>query len=159
MEDIANYIQNKHLLKAAEKEGVLLQTRPANKGVGLQNSGATCYLNSVMQCLNQIPPFVEAIKNSEKQDEPIVKELKRLLTFLRHSTRHSVKTTDLQAAFGWTGNQKLEQHDAHEFYGALVNALSQADPSLQSVLERTFQGRSVGQSLKPLTSVSHQIML
>jgi ubiquitin C-terminal hydrolase len=140
--EIQLFIQQKHLLNQADKDCLTLLSRPNHKLVGLFNSGATCYLNSVLQCLLQVVELVNALKTSEYDSSPIVKELKRLFNYLLHSSKHAVKTTDLQAAFGWNGSQKNEQHDAHEFYGALLTALGEA--GLEKSLEGIFQGQSTG---------------
>lgn len=139
--ELQDFLAKKHLLLAAQKEGVQLAPRPANRRVGLVNSGATCYMNSVLQCLLQIPQFGAALQESTSTAS-LVTELKRLWSFLQHSDKQAVRTTDLQAAFGWTGSQRNEQHDAHEFYSMLVDTLSEA--GLQKALEGVFQGSTIG---------------
>ena len=137
------YSDNKGLLDEAAKRGIILKTKPLNGNVGLLNQGATCYLNSIMQCLfgsNQFRDIIFDVKN----DRPIVKELQLLFSNLLFSNKVAVGTQNLTDAFGWNKSQMFEQHDIHEFFGALVDALGQTDATLNTALLDIFQGQSKG---------------
>lgn len=101
-------------------------------------------MNSVVQCMLQVPELIHALKQVQGDCSVVAKELKRLFTFLAHSSKHYVKTADLQSAFGWNGAQKHEQHDAHEFYAALMNALGESSPELEKAVQSIFQGSCTG---------------
>eukprot|EP01031_Cornospumella_fuschlensis_P010226 gene10226-12537_t len=138
--DIEEFVQKKDLLVQAEKDGLILQARPANRGVGLINSGSTCYLNSVLQCLVEIPELVQVISKEAYQNIPTVRELVRLFSELTHSSKNAVKTTALLDSFGWTASQKHEQHDANEFFELLCASIGQSSPELEKELCDLFNG-------------------
>jgi ubiquitin C-terminal hydrolase len=52
--------------------------------VGLNNLGSTCYLNSMLQVLNSVEPFRNALMLSSSQ-APLLKEMQSLLSYLYFS--------------------------------------------------------------------------
>jgi ubiquitin C-terminal hydrolase len=52
--------------------------------VGLTNYGSTCYLNSMLQVLNSLDIFRNAIMLSDmgQAETPLIRELKSLFSFL-----------------------------------------------------------------------------
>jgi len=84
---------------------------------GLVNEGTTCYLNSVMQALFMMQPFRRAAY--ELQVDPSeTKDVKLCIQRLFYSLQvkhENVKTTELCTAFGWTAEDRFEQHDTDEF--------------------------------------------
>ncbi|RYG64929.1 hypothetical protein EON64_12985 [archaeon] len=142
--DIEEFVAKKALLIQAEKDGLILQPRPSNRGVGLINSGSTCYLNSVLQCSVEIPELVQVLSKEAYQHIPTVRELVHLFTELKHSAKNAVKTTALLESFGWTASQKHEQHDAHEFFELLYASVGQSSPELERELCDLFNGTSEG---------------
>lgn len=144
-EDFEYFMANKSKLAESANERVVLKVRPSDSAAGLINAGSTCYLNSVLQCLYQTPEFLKLLFDiPEANATPVVKELKRLFSFMRHSSRTSLSTKDLLAAFGWANAQAHEQHDAHEFFSILLDALSKAYPEFENQLQGVLQGVQSG---------------
>lgn len=111
------------------------------KKVGLLNIGNTCYMNSVIQCLCNIPEFVEYMLNEEFYEDfdsagnssEIVSEFRHLLQALRKPCANKsgvvvvhpqkFKTAFCNSNLYFAGNA---QHDAHEFLVTLLNYVHSA---------------------------------
>lgn len=145
-EEFEYFMKQRHLLTENDVDGKWLRSKSADSTVGLINHGSTCYLNSILQCLLQNSAFLKALfaSNSENSDNAIVKELKRLISIMVHSIRSAVGTKDLLTSFGWNESQIHDQHDAQEFYGILLDALSQSSPLLEGKLHQIFRGSDSG---------------
>ena len=110
---------------------------PADAGLkhhgycGLTNQGATCYINSLLQQFFMSKAIRDGVmgaqfdENTPKEAADILKELKRMFTFLKYSESKSYNTTafvercrSLQLT-----NDVLSQNDAAEFCDKLVDCL------------------------------------
>jgi len=107
--------------------------------VGLLNSGATCYLNSLIQVLFNIKNFQNAIFNYDGSSA-VVKELQRLFAALSLSDYSAVGTKGLTSAFGWSSIETFEQHDIQEFFCLLLDGLGEVSGELGQALNNIFQG-------------------
>jgi ubiquitin C-terminal hydrolase len=152
-EDFDYFMSSKHLLSENAVDGKLLKARSSDSTVGLVNHGSTCYLNSILQCLLQNKPFLKALFSSNNGEPACLQELKKLFTFLTHSIRNSVGTKDLLASFGWNESQIHDQHDAQEFFGILLDALSASSKQLEGQLQEVFRGGDAGKCLPFSTTV------
>jgi len=65
------------------------------------------------------------------------KELKHLLVQLRLSEQPAVSTKPLTTAFGWKDGQSHEQHDAHELFSLLLDAM---DAPSKALFESKMKG-------------------
>jgi uncharacterized UBP type Zn finger protein len=123
--------------------------------VGLLNQGATCYLNSLLQCLYNDTGFREAIFSANTASSPIVSEIQKLFAKMQLSDCSAISTTDLSVAFGWERSQIFEQHDVHELLSVLVDALGNVSSELQTKLNGLFQGSITGRLAGPLLPCEH----
>ncbi|XP_074622517.1 ubiquitin carboxyl-terminal hydrolase 40-like isoform X2 [Acropora palmata] len=132
-----------------------LQCPPEPRGktriCGLQNQGATCYLNSLLQTLFFTPEFRNGIFQLGPGDlkyeqsskvRVILVELQKLFAKLLLLDQESVNTTDLTDSFGWKGKQSFEQHDVQELNRILFNAVesSLVSTSCQGLIRKLYRG-------------------
>lgn len=117
---------------------------------GLQNQGATCYINSLIQVLFMTPEFRSVVfswkYNKEKDGEEylcISLQLQKLFDLMDVAQQlcEPVKldTIDLTRSFGWESNEAQQQQDICEFRMVLFDAL-----------EGYFKGTSVEGSITKL---------
>jgi len=82
--------------------------------VGLENLGATCYLNALLQMLFHLNHFREAVYSLPHASEVLADSTTLALqsVFYRlQSSRSAVSTADLTRAFGWNTNESFLQQD------------------------------------------------
>ena len=86
---------------------------------GLENPKNACFANSVFQGLSAVPPFLRFVKQHGQQssDEPLVRDLLRLLDELSESSTSSLGHLGSQHVLinCLTGLGNGAQQDAHEF--------------------------------------------
>lgn len=134
---------------------------------GLNNLGNTCYLNSVVQCLRNIPEFRSGLANLSSRDDnshsgmaiEISQRNRMFMTNLRdlyHSlerTANAVSPTRFVMAtkmsfpqFAQTGPQgQPMQQDAEEFYSGLLAIAAQETEGID-IIQKSFA--SVGKNIE-----------
>ncbi|GFR75865.1 ubiquitin carboxyl-terminal hydrolase 40 [Elysia marginata] len=128
---------------------------------GIDNQGATCYLNSLLQTLLLTPEFREKLFTLSETDlgcledkgKPDAKvrviplELQRLFAQLLLSNQQSVSTADLTNSFGWTNQEAFQQHDVQELNRILFNAIEESlvGTSGQNIINELYHGTIVNQ--------------
>lgn len=75
---------------------------------------------------------------------PILGQLQRLFSRLLYSKRSSVDTIDLLESFGWSKAERVEQHDVHEFFSVLLDAIGSESPEYGNKLSLIFAGFNNG---------------
>lgn len=123
--------------------------------VGLNNQGATCYLNSLLQSyfttkifrklVYQIPTTSNTIIKSNKKikkQSSVALSLQRIFYLLSHSDS-PVGTLELTKAFGWDSNDAFTQHDIQELNRILMDKLelSMKSTPIENKLNDLFVGK------------------
>ncbi|KAL4510068.1 hypothetical protein ABPG72_010261 [Tetrahymena utriculariae] len=100
------------------------------KYIGIQNIGATCYMNSVIQTLFMTQEFrhnifshnidVDKVKQIEKS---IPIQIQKLFALLQIKKDKKISTQGLIKSFGWTSGEAFQQHDSQEFIRILFEAI------------------------------------
>lgn len=75
-----------------------LPDQPKEIGVGLQNLGNTCYINSLLQVLRSIDEFTQAICEEDCLS-PVVEAMKDVMTELTLTKRSSISAEKLLWSF------------------------------------------------------------
>lgn len=94
--------------------------------VGLENLGATCYLNALLQMLYHINDFRRTVYRLPHHDELFkTSTTLALQSIFKNLQTHSkeVTTKDLTAAFGWTSAEAFQQQDVQEMMRVLLEKL------------------------------------
>ena len=88
---------------------------------GLVNQGATCYLNSLLQCLYMLPDFRSSIfqwnydfKLHGSEEMCLTRQLQILFAELSLSNKAAIATSNLTKSFGWSGVDSFIQQDIQE---------------------------------------------
>lgn len=96
----------------------------------MQNQGATCYLNSLLQSLYLDPSFRGTVyqwRYDEQKDgaqkDCIPFQLQLLFAELQIGDNGVAKTGALTHSFGWVDGQQYQQHDVQELMRVLLNAV------------------------------------
>lgn len=108
--------------------------KKTEKYKGLQNQGATCYLNSLLQTLFMTPDFRSILYSwdyKEAEDKfnkeyCIPLQLQILFGSLQTSLRNKVSTKGLTSSFNWHSNEVSYQQDIQEFCRVLFNAIEES---------------------------------
>ncbi|XP_058251928.1 plectin-like isoform X2 [Hemibagrus wyckioides] len=106
---------------------------------GLRNQGATCYLNSVLQCLYMTEDFRKEVENfgpdqRNSEEEILVKELQKLFKEMKEGT---CTTKGITRSLGITN--VYEQEDVVEYYQKTLKAIG---PQLSKIFEGKISNRT-----------------
>ena len=124
------------------------ESRETTGYVGLQNQGATCYMNSMLQMLFHIPAFRQTVYDMPTadvidQEKSIPLQLQCLFYNLQFSPT-AVSTKDLTDSFGWRTQDIMVQHDVQEFNRVLMSTLERKlkGTPLEKNLMSIFRGKN-----------------
>ncbi|CAG5858679.1 unnamed protein product [Menidia menidia] len=153
--------QPKHRVKAHSCAGLTgLERRSNRPGVcGLDNSGNSCYLNAVLQCLCSTVPLVEHLLSQDTRRElaksrcRVTEAFVRLLEKMWLGGGSSCAPLEARAALGSVLPQfnNFSQQDAQELLLFLLNALQD---DFKKVLKRSWMQRPRREPNRSLASES-----
>jgi hypothetical protein len=107
--------------------------------VGIFNQGATCYVNSLLQCLFQLVSFRRDIFAIEYEEPGAIVEALQAIFYNLQNSGSSVSARVLTKALGWNLDDASVQQDVQEFSRILMGALQ--NTSAQNTIKAHFQGR------------------
>ncbi|KAG2434916.1 hypothetical protein HYH02_012114 [Chlamydomonas schloesseri] len=114
--------------------------------VGLKNQGATCYMNSLLQYLYNVPLFRKAVYHmpvpeNEEPSKSLPVALQSLFYKLQYAPS-AVSTKDLTASFGWNTYDAFMQHDVQELNRVLCEKLEEKmkNTKVEKAINELFEG-------------------
>lgn len=123
-------------------------SRDATGMVGLENLGATCYLNALLQMLYHINDFQRAVFEIPVNEDDTVTSsttlaLQSVFYNLKCTEAREVSTKDLTKAFGWNSLDAFMQQDVQEMMRVLLDKLEEKmkGSSVEEVIKKLFCGR------------------
>lgn len=116
--------------------------------VGISNLGATCYLNSQLQCLAANVAFMNGVlkwkddgTSQNAQMNLVISRLQDLLAHMVHGANTIVSTGEFSSALGLEND---EMQDPNEFarllFDRMHESFQQSSPFLRTLLPSLFQG-------------------
>ena len=115
---------------------------------GLENQGATCYMNVMLQSLFHIPAFRRLVYNmpttgTEDASKSIPLNLQRLFCRMQLSDQ-PCSTEALTRSFGWDTYDTIMQHDIQEFSRVLLDNLETKlkGTDLEDSISKIFRGKT-----------------
>lgn len=114
--------------------------------VGLENQGATCYMNSFLQSLfltNSLRAAVYRIPTKDQVSGKSIPLALQRIFYQLQTSREPPHTNELTRSFGWDMAESFQQHDVQEFSRVLLDALETAmkGTRVEGTVEKLFRGR------------------
>lgn len=84
---------------------------------GIENSGVSCYANSVIQCLFSLPLFCNIVENTDEGQDEIVNKLKKFL--IPPNLSNHMTSDDIRHSVGENFKSNIQQ-DCVEFFNQIL---------------------------------------
>jgi ubiquitin C-terminal hydrolase len=113
--------------------------------VGIENLGATCYLNALLQMLFHINAFRRVVYSLPHESSPgktsVILALQSLFNHLQTSPT-AATTQTLTRSFGWNSADAFQQQDVQEMMRVLIDKLEEyaKGSALEPALKNLFSG-------------------
>ncbi|CUM67194.1 uncharacterized protein PRCAT00004887001 [Priceomyces carsonii] len=114
--------------------------------VGLNNQGATCYLNSLLQSYYTTKIFRNLVyqipTENQSNNKSVPLSLQRIF-YLLSTSNDTVATLELTKSFGWDSSDAFTQHDVQELNRILMDKLETAmkGTKIENRLNDIFVGK------------------
>ena len=142
------------------------KTRSIAGVCGLQNLGATCFINSALQCLSNTPPLTKRIlATSDHLNAPLIGAYSELIRSLwsGHSKIETPSDLLVNVRESLPRFTRYRQHDAHEFMSYFLNRIHDELTDETTVVSDLFHGKirsSVTCSCKcPSTEINDETII
>ena len=138
-----HHVDRKPILRCLESavDGDSLSISPT-KRVGLKNLGLTCYFNATLQQFFAVTP-IRRLVMSYQGDINILKQLKRLFSYLKYVQAKSVDPRFVTEAWMVWENELLDTHkqeDAVEFVQGFVDKYMTAEQDVKDLMAQLCSG-------------------
>ncbi|XP_072029469.1 ubiquitin carboxyl-terminal hydrolase 7-like isoform X3 [Amphiura filiformis] len=128
--------------------GVSWDSKKLTGYVGLKNQGATCYMNSLLQCLfftNKLRKAVYLMPTeSDDSTKSVPLALQRVFYELQHNDK-AVGTKKLTKSFGWETLDSFMQHDVQELCRVLLDNIESKMKAtcVEGTIPQLFEGKMI----------------
>ncbi|OHT14307.1 hypothetical protein TRFO_15331 [Tritrichomonas foetus] len=130
----------------SDSDSIIKNNKNKTEYVGLNNQGATCYMNSMLQALFHLPAFRHLVyemptTGNENSNDSIPLNLQRLFYKMQFGNK-SCSTKALTKSFGWGSAETFMQHDIQEFSRVLLDNLmtKMKGTELENGIPNLFKG-------------------
>ena len=121
-------IELSEIVQPRQNPGPGYKSKEATGMVGLENLGATCYLNALLQMLYNVNLFRKSVYMLPSEGEVFENSTTLALQSVFRNlqcAKDNVTTKDLTRAFGWTSQEAFMQQDVQEMMRVLLDKLEE----------------------------------
>ena len=171
LSDILKFADEKRQLRLKIQLIEQLQARPnpapgykskeATGMVGLENLGATCYLNALLQMLHNVNLFRKSVYQLPSEGEVFENSTTLALQSVFRNlqcAKDNVTTKDLTRAFGWTSQEAFMQQDVQEMMRVLLDKLEEKMTGTGVEGTLVIRPKHISQTLLSIITLTHHLI-